>query len=581
MARRVYLPRVAGCALGALGVAAALLQNGTHGWLWLALALNALAWPHLAYRWASRSATPHAAELRNLMIDSAAGGFWVPAMWFNALPSLLAVTMFSLDNLATGGTRLFLRGLFAQAGGAALALALLGRHFEPVSRLSTIVACVPALLAYPMVVGIVTFRLSSKLVEQRNELMQYRYRLEELVARRTRELNLAKTEAERLARVKSEFLANMSHELRTPMNAVLGMAQIGHRSSGERSEAREHFSRIIQSGRLLLRIINDVLDFSKIEAGKLRIDRAPIDPRRVVEEAVELVAISAEAKGLRLQIDVGANVPAQCTGDHLRLVQILLNLLSNAIKFTPRGTVSVSASRDGDRLVFAVSDSGIGMTHEQIARIYVPFEQMDTSRTRRFEGTGLGLALTKRIVDLMHGEIRVESETGRGSVFRVRLPLVAGDGAADAAARARADRAGVAPPPDGLRLRGLRVLVAEDNELNQLVLQSALGQEGATVSLAVNGLDAVERLHRCGRDAFDLVLMDLQMPEMDGFEATRRMLEYAPQLPIVGQTAHATVEDRLRCLNAGMVDHIAKPVDLQLLVSTVSRHARAATTASS
>ncbi len=385
-------------------------------------------------------------------------------------------------------------------------------------------------------------------------------------AEAAREAALA--EAERLARLKSEFLANMSHEIRTPLNAVLGFAQVGVRESDGR-KARDFFNRIMDSGQLLLGIVNDVLDFSKIEAGKLTIADGEIDLREVIERSADLLRTRAKDKGLSFRIEEGEDLPASLIGDDLRLAQVLGNLLSNAIKFTEAGEVTFAIAREADWLLFSVSDTGIGLSEDQLANLFQPFEQADGSITRRFGGSGLGLAITKRLVEMMGGEIQARSRFGEGSRFEVRLPLVAPQGKIGArrAADARLPMAG-----SGQRLLGLRILVAEDNAANRMVLEELLRDEGCRLVQVENGRLAVERVREDGPDAFDLVLMDIQMPVMDGLEATRRIHGLAPALPIIGLTAHAMQSERSRCLAAGMVAHIAKPVDLDLLVETIVRH---------
>ena len=377
----------------------------------------------------------------------------------------------------------------------------------------------------------------------------------------------ALAQAEHLARVKSEFLANMSHEIRTPLNGVLGLAQIGMRDSAGRGKASETFTKIVQSGQLLLGIINDILDFSKIEAGKLRIESVPIELIVVIRDVATLMHERARAKGLTFKIKKAPNLPEACLGDSLRIGQILLNLLSNAIKFTESGSVTLAVAREGDTLVFSISDTGIGMTPEQIERLFHPFEQADGSTTRRFGGTGLGLAITQRLLQLMGGSIKVDSTHGVGSCFEVRLPCVA---------TSKPVQTPVSLPSltKALPLAGLNILVAEDNEVNQEVILDILTSDGAHVTLASNGREAVEQVERDGGDAFDLVLMDIQMPEMGGHEATRRILELAPSLPIVGQTAHAFAEEKQACLDSGMVAHIAKPLDPDALAKLILRHAR-------
>ncbi len=379
---------------------------------------------------------------------------------------------------------------------------------------------------------------------------------------------VALREIERVVRLKSEFLANMSHEIRTPLNAVLGLAQIGVRSSDGRT-VKDTFGRILESGRLLLGIVDDILDFSKIEAGKMNIESLPVDLPATVAQAVEAVAERARAKGVELVEDIAGDFPPSCQGDPLRLFQVLANLLSNAVKFTAAGRVTLSARRDGDMLILSVADTGIGMSEDELSRIFTPFEQADGSTTRRFGGTGLGLAITKRIVDMMGGAIAATSRPGQGSRFEVRLPFLEPAGRL-AGPQGPAESAGARRGAGGLA--GIAVLVAEDNAVNRLVLEEMLLGAGARVALAGNGREAVERLVQAGRGAFDVVLMDVQMPEMDGYEATRRIVEFAPGLPIIGQTAHALAEERDKCLAAGMVAHIAKPVDIDDLVAAIRRH---------
>ena len=374
---------------------------------------------------------------------------------------------------------------------------------------------------------------------------------------------LALMEATRLARIKSEFLANMSHEIRTPLNGVLGMAQVGLRQSQGHEQARNAFEKIIDSGSLLLGVINDILDFSKLEAGKIKVERTSVALASLLEDTVALLRERAKQKGIELTLEKSANLPGSCLGDSLRLGQILMNLLSNAVKFTESGSVTLMASRAGDLLEFKVVDTGIGMTDEHLSRLFKPFEQADGTTTRQYGGTGLGLNITKRLVDIMGGDITVSSHVGTGSIFRVRLPYMP------------ADLPGTDVGADGgdsvpQRLTGLRVLVAEDNHINQMVIEELLRHEGAEVTLVDHGRAAVD-LIETKRNAFDVVLMDIQMPVMDGHEATRAILELAPGLPVIGQTAHAYGTEKDACFRSGMVGHVAKPIDPDQLVEVIQR----------
>jgi signal transduction histidine kinase/DNA-binding NarL/FixJ family response regulator/HPt (histidine-containing phosphotransfer) domain-containing protein len=381
------------------------------------------------------------------------------------------------------------------------------------------------------------------------------------------EAQRARQAAEAASGAKSMFLANMSHEIRTPLNGVLGLAQIGHRESIGRGKAGEMFSRILESGKLLLAIVNDILDFSKIEAGKLTVESVAVDPRRLVEDGLIPLSERAREKGLALIVDMAPDLPTAFLGDPLRLSQILLNLLSNAIKFTEQGEVRVGVRRAEGELVFSVSDTGIGITSEQMERLFSPFEQADSTTTRKYGGTGLGLTISRRLAELMGGTIQVSSTPGSGSCFELHLPCVESVQYVETLPAVWATGVG------GSRLDGIRILAAEDNDVNRMVLQDMLTGAGAQVTLVNNGSLAVAAVERAV-DAFDLVLMDVQMPEMDGFEATRRIQLIAPDLPVIGQTAHAFAEDHERCRAAGMIQTITKPIDIDTLVSVVLHHSR-------
>ncbi|WP_200374408.1 ATP-binding protein [Thiocystis violacea] len=402
------------------------------------------------------------------------------------------------------------------------------------------------------------------------ELARYRLHLEDLVAVRTAELAASRNEAERLARAKSEFLANMSHEIRTPLNAVLGLARIGARDSGGRG-VQGTFARILEAGEHLLGVINDILDYSKIEAGRFSLESRPFQTLEVIEMACDIERLAACEKGLDFRIEDTQERPDWVLGDAHRLRQILVNLLSNAVKFTERGEVVLQVGQAGSHTLFQVTDTGIGMTAEQISRLFRPFEQADGSTTRRFGGTGLGLAISHDLARLMGGGIQVESVPGQGSRFTLSLPL--------AETTAPLDEPASAPESSCGRLSGLRLLAAEDVEVNRLILEDLLEHEGARVVLTDNGRLALERLQADGPSGFDLVLMDVQMPEMDGYEATRRIRALAPTLPVLGLTAHALPEERAKCRAAGMLDLVTKPIDPETLVAAIRRHARGDRTA--
>lgn len=384
-----------------------------------------------------------------------------------------------------------------------------------------------------------------------------------------REMAAAREQAlqasESLSRARSEFLANMSHEIRTPLHGVLGFAEIGMRHSDKPERVQEAFGRIIASGKRLLGVVNDILDFSKLEAGKLLIEQTPVALSEVIEQTLALLEGSAQKKGIALTVTMASNVPSTCLSDSLRLGQVLLNVLSNAVKFTDQGRVALRVERDNEWLRFTVQDTGIGMSQTQLGQLYTPFQQADASATRRFGGTGLGLAITRRILEQMGGKIAIRSVSGEGTTVVITLPYI------PASLARRQELTQVPEGEIGQRLLGLRILVAEDEPINQAILEENLREEGAEVVLVGNGRDALAQVAEHPQ-TFDLVLMDLQMPEMSGLEATREILAIAPDLPIIAQTAHAFEEERERCLEAGMVDHISKPIDTGLLLTILARH---------
>ena len=380
--------------------------------------------------------------------------------------------------------------------------------------------------------------------------------------RASEELLTAKVAAEQANQTKSEFLANMSHEIRTPMNGILALAQLLEREALT-ADQLDMVGRIRQAGRSLLGILNDILDFSKIEAGQLKIDRQPFHLASLLAQLKSLLGSTARAKGLEFHLAMPAGLEGALLGDALRLEQILVNLIGNAIKFTEQGAIQVRITMLAQdvaavRLRFEVSDQGIGIDPQHLATLFQPFTQAEASITRRFGGTGLGLSICQRLVDLMEGEIGVESTLGAGSTFWFELPLARATGVA-------AQLPVVTPPPPsvGPRLTGLRCLVVDDSPMNREVVERALLREGAQVTLAADGQQALQSL-RTQPTAFDAVLMDVQMPVMDGLTATRAIRGELglSDLPVIAFTAGVMAEQRQQIMAAGCTDFVAKPVDL-------------------
>ncbi len=390
------------------------------------------------------------------------------------------------------------------------------------------------------------------------------------IATREQDLRAALRSAENADaanRAKSEFLANMSHEIRTPMNGILGMAGFLADTRLD-TEQREYVATIRASADHLLSVINDILDFSKLEAGKLQLEMSPFDLRRLVQEVVEILTPQATAGRLDLVVRDDPRLPRELLGDPGRLRQILTNLAGNAIKFTPVGHVMIEieliSQQDDEALVrLAVADTGIGIPADKLAAIFEKFTQVDASMARRFGGTGLGLAISRQLADLMGGHLLVESREGRGSTFWLEVPLrVSHETDTRQPVPTLSARPVVAPS-------GLRVLVAEDNAINQKVARKMLENLGCSVDLVADGREAVQMVQTL---PYDIVFMDCQMPEMDGYAATaaiRGLPGEANLVPIVAMTAHAMAGDRERCLAAGMDDYISKPIKAALLAEIV------------
>ncbi len=402
-----------------------------------------------------------------------------------------------------------------------------------------------------------------------------------------RVLQTARRRADEANRAKSTFLANMSHEIRTPLTAILGFTEeliLQRRMQGADAEELEHLQTVLRNGRHLLGLINDILDLSKIEADKLELEMRPCSPAEILADVASALAVRAQQKGLRFQVAIEGKIPARIHTDPTRLRQVLFNLVGNAIKFTRQGEVTLTASTEGKakgkRLVFRVRDTGIGIDADTLQRLFQPFTQADASMSRRFGGTGLGLAISRRLARRLGGDVEVESTPGQGSVFTLWLDLArlrpgdewVGNEALrlkeDSSERSRCAR----------NLDAVRVLLAEDGPDNQRLIRAILQKAGAEVHLATDGQEAVEMVKRLlDQDTPpQVILMDMQMPRLDGYQATRLLRQQGFQGPIVALTANAMQGDRDKCLQAGCTDYLTKPIDRARLIETVARWARSA-----
>ncbi len=388
------------------------------------------------------------------------------------------------------------------------------------------------------------------------------------------ELRRAREDAFRAARLKSEFLATISHELRTPLNGILGMAQLLLEEDLSPSQ-RESLTLLRSSGMALLKMLNDSLDLAKLEAGRLEFEAVPFSLRKLLLELISNASAQPHSDQVELKASLAADVPLHVLGDPLRTRQVVTNLLANAVKFTSAGSVELGCACEGGGVAIWVKDTGIGIPEDRLAAVFEPFTQVDSSISRRFGGTGLGLTICRKLVAQMGGRIQVQSRLGVGSAFHVWLPLHATASAGQSGLH-QAARLEVQPTPSGEAPPSLRLLVVEDHPVNALMVSRLLEKDGHVVEIAENGKVALSLVER---HSYDLILMDIHMPEMDGLQATRAVRQFererGTRTPIVALTAHANEGDDERCRAAGMDEYLRKPIDFKRLRQVIQRFAGA------
>lgn len=430
------------------------------------------------------------------------------------------------------------------------------------------------------------------------------YRANHALARERDQLHETLEELERASRSKSEFITNVSHEIRTPMTAILGYAEeIEEESASLPDKTTDAIRSIRNNGELLLHIINDILDLSKIEAGVLQLEELACRPSALLDDIQSLLGPRAEKKGLSLEIEMNGPIPTSVASDPMRLRQILINLVGNAIKFTLTGGIRVAASFEtsaGDApstLTLAVRDTGIGIEADELSKIFEPFAQADNSLTRQFGGTGLGLAISQRLAKMLGGNITLVSTAGKGSTFTLTIPCQEVDSQDDAeSATACEYRVSASPAREAANTEAgstrskrhaknaldfppldCRVLLVEDGPDNQRIVMALMKKFGATVTLAENGSEAINAIAEAESTAneFDIVLMDMQMPVLDGYDATKRLRARGYDKPIIALTAHAMSDDRQKCLDAGCDDYDTKPINRKRLYERIASNLKA------
>jgi signal transduction histidine kinase/CheY-like chemotaxis protein len=550
-------------------------------WLWTAIVFTALVWPQMLYLAARISPDPRAAERRNLLFDSLLIGCWAAGMSFCPFPSMTMVTAIFAGCLSIGGARLALWAAGAIATGMLFVGAFMGFHVDTSASVPTTILSVLGTFSFTSIFGYYSYVQTRRVLGAKKELAAQNERIQEqyqVIESALGSALQANEVARQASQAKSSFLANMSHELRTPLNAILGYSEMLAESAEETGQAEmaSDLQKIQTAGKHLLGLINDVLDLSKIEAGKMRLYLETFEVSRVVEEAAVTARPVIEQKGNRLEVRCPPHI-GSIREDVTKVRQVLLNLLSNAGKFTEKGVVTLEVRRDvgnaGNWVFFRVSDTGIGMTPEQTAKVFEAFVQADAGTMRKYGGTGLGLAITRKLCLLMGGDIEVESTPGRGSAFTVRLPGEIENFDGDATSVRLTTQTGLKIPfPSDAPARERPLLLVVDDDDSVCELMRRLCQRGGFDVLTA--ADGAEGLRVARERRPDLITLDVVMPGMDGWEVlgALRSDSALASTPVVVVTV---VDDRERGLSLGASDYLVKPIDHDRMLAVLAAHRRA------